>query len=78
MFAYYPAKTLYETIKGFHDTIARFQAFKKAVAKDIMDRAKDVQQEIQFALDREDSTSVFGDLLATGEIPLQVNPTIPT
>lgn len=72
MLADYPADTLHETIKGFHDTAARFQVFKKAVSEDVKGRAKDVQQEIQFVLDREDITATFGNLLAAGEIPLRV------
>ena len=31
MLADYPAKTLHETIPGFHDTRERFETFKKAV-----------------------------------------------
>lgn len=31
----YPAETLHETIKGFHDTKARFETFKKAVREDV-------------------------------------------
>ena len=37
MLADYPAETLNETIKGFHDTRARFQVFKDTVAKDVAD-----------------------------------------
>ena len=49
----YPAATLHETIKGFHDTAkARFERFK-VVANDICNRAKDVQAEIEFVLARE-------------------------
>ena len=49
----YPAETLHETIKGFHDTWARFQVFKKAVEEDVCGRAASVQEEIRFMLDRE-------------------------
>lgn len=72
MLADYPADTLHETIKGFHDTAARFEVFKQAVSKDIVGRTKDVQEEIQFVLDREDVTKVFGQLLEAGELPLRV------
>ena len=54
MLADYPADTLFEVIKGFHDTKARLEVFKKAVEADVMGRAKDVQEEIRFVLDRED------------------------
>ena len=35
----YPAATLHETIPGFHDTEARFRAFREAVKNDICGRA---------------------------------------
>lgn len=68
----YPAETLHETIKGFHDTWARFQVFKKAVEEDACGRAASVQEEIRFMLDREADTRVLGDLQAAGELPLRV------
>ena len=68
----YPAETLHETIPGFHDTKARFEVFKEAVKKDSCHRASSVQKEIDFILEREQITSVFGDLLAKKEIPLRV------
>ena len=71
LLADYPA-IRYETIKGFHDTKARFQVFKEVVAADVMGRAKDVEKEIQFVLDREEIADYFCDLLAKGELPLRV------
>lgn len=72
LLADYPAETLHETIKGFHDTKARFEVFKKAVDDDVCGRAASVRDEINFYLEREDVANVFGDLLAKGEIPLRV------
>ena len=72
LLADYPAETLHETIKGFHDTKARFEVFKKAIADDVCGRAESVKEEIDFYLAREDVANVFGDLLAKGEIPLRV------
>lgn len=72
LLADYPAETLHETIKGFHDTKARFEVFKKAVADDICGRAASVQDEIQFVLEHEDIANVFGDMLEKGELPLRV------
>ena len=72
LLADYPAETLHETIVGFHDTKARFEVFKKAVADDVCGRAASVQDEINFVLAREDVANVFGDLLAKGELPLRV------
>ncbi len=72
MLADYPAETLHETIKGFHDTTARFAVFKKAIEEDVCGRAASVKDEIDFYLAREDVANVFGELLAAGEIPLRV------
>ena len=72
LLADYPADTLHETIKGFHDTKARFDVFKKAVADDVCGRAASVQKEIDFYLAHEDLANVFGDMLAKGEVPLRV------
>ena len=46
LLADYPAETLHETIKGFHDTKARFEVFKKAVEADVCGRAASVQKEM--------------------------------
>lgn len=68
----FPAERLHETIQGFHDTKARFEVFKRAVAEDICGRAAEVKEEIDFILAREDVANVFGDLQAKGELPLRV------
>jgi len=68
----FPADTLVETIPKFHDTPSRLQDLIKAVEKDAVNRAKDVQGDIAFALERTDDTSVVVDLLEQGEIPLRV------
>ena len=72
LLADYPADTLHETIVGFHDTKARFEVFKKAVADDVCGRADSVRPEIEFVLSQEETANVFGDLLAKGELPLRV------
>ena len=72
LLADYPADTLHETIKGFHDTKARFEVFKQAVKDDIMGRASKVQEEIEFVLQREHLANVLGDMLASGELPIRV------
>ncbi len=72
LLADYPAQTLHETIKGFHDTKARFAVFKKAVEEDVMGRAASVKKEIEFVLDREDVAVELCNLQAKGVIPLRV------
>lgn len=68
----YPAESLHETIINFHNTIDRMDKFKRAVEADSMHRAAEVQDEIQFVLDREADCHVLCDMLASGEIPLRV------
>ena len=72
MLADYPAETLHETIKDFHDTKKRFQTLKNAIEKDSRHRAESVKEEIAFALQHEYLANVFGELLAKGEVPLRV------
>jgi hypothetical protein len=68
----YPANTLFETIPNFHNTSKRFEDFLLAVKNDISGRAKDVQEEIQFALARKNDASVLLDLLKENKLPLKV------
>lgn len=72
MLAGFPVETLHETIPNFHNTVSRFQDFKKAVQDADPERAALAQREIAFALDREQDTSVLTDLLAEGTLPLRV------
>ena len=72
LLADYPAATLYETIPNFHNTVSRLADFKKAVEEDVCGRAKDVQEEIRFVLERSADCGVICDALAKGEIPLRV------
>lgn len=68
----YNAEKLHETIKDFHNTPDRYQKFIKAVEEDVCDRAKLVQEEIKFIMDREKDTHILMDLLKNKEIPLRV------
>ena len=68
----FPAHTLHETIKNFHNTPDRFRIFKEVLAKDVMSRAKDVQAEIDFALAHEEAGSRLMGLLKEGKLPLRV------
>ena len=68
----YPAATLHETIARFHDTPNRYANFEKALAADIMGRAKDVGPEIAFIRAREADCRVLVDQLAAGVLPLRV------
>ena len=68
----YPAKTLHETIRKFHDTRDRFANFKDAVKADKLSRAQNVHAEIDFVLQRESDCSYLMDLLEEGKLPLRV------
>ena len=68
----YPAETLHETIPNFHNTEDRFAKFQAAVAADKLGRAKDVQPEIQFVLERQADCSVALNALREGKLPLRV------
>ena len=72
LLADYPAETLHETIKDFHNTPDRLDKFKKAVAEDICGRAASVQKEIDFILEREELTHALYDLQLDGRLPLRV------
>lgn len=72
LLADYPAEQLHETIPDFHNTIDRFAKFKKALEEDVMGRAKEVQKEIAFVLEREAFASVLMDLLKEKKLPLRV------
>lgn len=68
----FPGEKLHETIPNFHNTKIRFETFVDAVNKDIMNRAKDVKKEIEFALKRADDALVLLNLLEQNKLPLRV------
>ena len=68
----FPADKLHETIVDFHNTPVRFKALEDAIKNDSKGRAKDVQEEINFALAQKDWISCIVDGLADGSIPLRV------
>jgi hypothetical protein len=68
----YPAHTLHETIVNFHNTVSRFEDFKKAVNADVCGRAQEVEAEIKFAMSREQDAAVLVKMQTAGELPLRV------
>ncbi len=68
----YPAQTLHETIENFHNTEDRYRKFLAALEGDRLGRAKDVQPEVQFVLDRKEDCSVALQALREGKLPLRV------
>jgi len=67
-----PGPRLNETIPDFHNTPKRFETFHEARAVDVCGRTKDVQPEIEFAMDREPISTVLVDLQRNGDIPERV------
>ena len=68
----YPAHKLHETIPNFHHTAKRYSAFEAALKNDVMNRAKDIEEEIKFVKNRVSDTSVIVDMLKEGQLPLRV------
>lgn len=68
----YPAETLHEVIKDFHNTPKRVEAFEEAVKADVAGRAASVSKEIEFVRKCASFASVVTDGIADGSIPLRV------
>lgn len=68
----FDASCLGEVIENFHNTQKRFEHFKETLSKNPLNRAKDVQNEIDFVLNHEGDCSVIVRALKDGLIPLHV------
>lgn len=68
----FESSLLTETIKDFHNTPERLVNLKKAIELNPCDRVKDVQKEIDFALEREPFTNLFVDLYNEGKLKKKV------
>ena len=68
----FPAQTLHETIKNFHNTPDRYRLFRQALEQDAVGRASQVQPEIQFALSHEKIGGELTRMLKAGQLPLRV------
>ncbi len=68
----FPAETLHETIKNFHNTPDRYRLFREALARDPLGRAASVQPEIDFALAHEEIGGRLTAMRKAGELPLRV------
>ncbi|HNW85520.1 MAG TPA: aminoglycoside phosphotransferase family protein [Candidatus Limiplasma sp.] len=72
MLAHFPAQTLHETIAHFHDTPSRFRALHAAADADAVNRRREVEPELAFALAHEEEAAGMMRLLAEGKLPLRV------
>lgn len=68
----YPIDNLFETIPNFHNTPARYEAFKEAIENNLSGRLDEAKKEIEFALSREADASKLTDMIKTGELPVRV------
>lgn len=66
------ASSLETTIPNFHNTPWRFQNLVNAIEADKVNRASSVKKEVEFALKRNDITSLLIEAHQQGEIPLRV------
>ena len=68
----YPADTLHEVIKDFHNTPARFKQLTDAIEANKSGRKGNCKAEIEFALSREEAAGELMKLLNEGKLPLKV------
>ena len=68
----FPVEKLHETIVNFHNTPDRYRIFHETLAKDPLGRAKDVKEEIDFVLAREQEAGTIRAMLESGELPYRV------
>jgi hypothetical protein len=68
----YPASSLYETIKDFHNTPVRLDNLKRAVKADPFGRVRNVTSELDFINHQEAFTHILMDLHKAGKLPLKV------
>lgn len=68
----YPIDNLFETIPNFHNTPARYDQLREAIANNAAGRLDLVKDEIEFALSREKDASKLTDMIKAGELPIRV------
>lgn len=68
----FPAETLNETIKNFHNTVDRYRIFNETLRKDPAGRAADAKKEIDFFLSREEEAGKLRGMQLSGLLPLRV------
>lgn len=72
LLADYPATTLHETIRDFHNTPARLAQLESAISRDPLDRVSAVQPEIDFVMARREDIPKLVTLQASGILPTRV------
>jgi hypothetical protein len=68
----FPAESLHEVIKDFHNTPVRYQNLMRAIEKDPKGRVAEVQNEIDFVKERFAFVQTLEKAHARGDLPLRV------
>lgn len=68
----FPAQTLHEPIRDFHNTRVRFAQLHEAMEKAEPERIAACRKELEFALAREGESGAIVDALTEGRLPLRV------
>ena len=68
----FPAAELEETIGNFHNTSARYAAFRRALEADACSRRAEVEPEIAFLLEREEQACRLQRMREKGALPVRV------
>ena len=68
----FPVSQLHETIPNFHNTPKRYETFLDSVNRDVVNRASNARDEIEFAMTRSTETSLLVNMHAEGKLPLRV------
>lgn len=68
----FPAETLHEPIKDFHNTPVRYEQLHAAMKVNYQNRIELCRKELEFALAREQEAGAIVDKLSSGELPLRV------
>lgn len=68
----YPAEELYIVIPHFHNTVNRYELFRRAIDRDAAGRKKDTEKEIAEFLALEEPATRMYKMQRSGELPLRV------
>ena len=68
----YPVENLHIPIPHFHNTVMRYDTFRRAVGKNLSGRAREVQSEIGRYLELEETATEVYKMQRRGELPLRV------
>lgn len=64
--------TIIETIPGFHNTRQRYEKLEQSIRDDVMGRAADVREEIDFLMSVKERACILTDMQMAGQLPLRV------